>query len=348
MMLQKTEEIMKRCLIVLLLIWVCSTSFAKTIQIASIGNFKTTGGSEITDCKVGYQMFGKLNAAKNNAVLFPTWFTGTTNGLVMYTKPWQFIDTTKYCLILVDALGDGVSSSPSNSPTQHGNKFPAITIEDMVNSQHAMLTKTLGINHLYAIFGISMGGFQVYQWVVSYPDFVDRALPIVGSPRLSSYDLFVTNILKRLIEQNINFNHGNYTANPAIPLAAMYADMNLTTPLNIARNVKREDAAQRMASFEKPQAFDWNNFYTQLTALMGQDVSNKYGGSMEETAKHIKAKMVIVNARNDHSVNPLPASELAALLKAKFWLVDNEKGHNGVDFSSVEFKTLAADLLNSR
>ena len=96
------------------------------------------------------------------------------------------MDTAGFYVVVVDAFGNGISSSPSNNPS-----FPEITIRDMVNSQYELLTKHLRINHVKVVMGGSMGGFQVMEWLVSYPGFADNAISIVGSPKLSSYDLML-------------------------------------------------------------------------------------------------------------------------------------------------------------
>ncbi|HET7002149.1 MAG TPA: alpha/beta fold hydrolase [Puia sp.] len=144
------------------------------LQYALIGDFKLENGRSIDQCTIAYQTFGKLNREKNNVVLFPTWFTGTSMNLLPFV-PGKMIDTNRFFLILVDALGDGLSSSPSNSQTQPGIKFPAFSIRDMVESQHVFLTAHLHIDHLYAVSGVSMGGMQSFQWAVSYPGFEIRS-----------------------------------------------------------------------------------------------------------------------------------------------------------------------------
>jgi len=106
-------------------------------QFALLGDFRTTGGSLVKDCKVGYRIVGRLNAEKSNAVLWPTWFGGTSEELVSGAIPGT-LDTAGLCVIAVDALGNGISSSPSNTPD-----FPDITVRDMVNSEYELLT-----NHL--------------------------------------------------------------------------------------------------------------------------------------------------------------------------------------------------------
>ncbi|MDA2939037.1 alpha/beta fold hydrolase [Acidobacteria bacterium AH-259-A15] len=112
----------------------------------------------------------------------------------------KLVDSTKYFVIAVDAFGNGVSSSPSKSRVQAGDSFPEFSIRDMVNAQHQLLTKVLGVSHLRAVMGISMGGMQTFQWMVSYPDFLGRAVPIVGSPRLASNDLLLWQAEMRAIE----------------------------------------------------------------------------------------------------------------------------------------------------
>src|SRR5258708_35502252 len=94
----------------------------------------------------------------------------------------QDVETTKFYLILIDALGNGVSSSPSNSISQSKILFPQFSIRDMVNTQYKMLTEKLNIHHLAAIVGGSMGALQALQWAVSYPDFMDKVVAIETTP----------------------------------------------------------------------------------------------------------------------------------------------------------------------
>src|SRR5580704_7487492 len=157
-------------------------------QIAALGDLKLRSGTVIHDFRLGYRTFGQLNAAKSNAILWPSWLGGTTQDLMQFVGPDKVVDNTKYFVVLVDAIGDGISSSPSNSRTQARLAFPEFTIRDMVESEHRLATEVLHLTHLHAVMGISMGGMQTFEWVMAYPDFMDVGVPMAGSPQSTSYD----------------------------------------------------------------------------------------------------------------------------------------------------------------
>src|SRR5271169_3624841 len=158
---------------------------AQQQQFASLGDIKLQSGETLRDRRIGYRTYGTLNADKSNAILFPTWAGGTTEQLQDAIVKDKFADPAVYFVITVDALSNGVSSSPSNSRVQPRMQFPRINIRDMVETQHELLTRVFGIHHLKAVMGISMGGMQTFRCIVAYPDCMDKRIPIVGSPRLA-------------------------------------------------------------------------------------------------------------------------------------------------------------------
>jgi homoserine O-acetyltransferase len=315
-------------------------------QSTSIGDLQLESGKVISDCHIGYCTFGKLDPAKSNAVLFLTWFGGTSKS-VEDMSPWQAIDTTKYCIIIIDALGDGVSSSPSNSANQHGAAFPTFSIRDMVKSQYIFATRSLGISHAKAVMGISMGGIQAFQWAVSYPDFMDDLVTIVGSPKPTSYDLMLYTTYRTIIDSDTGFNHGNYKVNPNIPLANMLWELFLTTPTNRVTNTPPSGFADWLKFAQTKPTGDYNDIFYQITAIIGHDISKPYG-SMQEAAAHVKAKMLIISSKQDHMVNPAPAIELSKLRHAKLVLIDSDLGHLISNFDDPQIKAGIAALLNEK
>ncbi len=316
-------------------------------QVASIGDLKLESGKVINDCRIGYRTHGHLNSDKSNAILFPTWFGGNSKDIES-TNPWPSVDTTRFFLIIVDALGDGISSSPSNSIKQHGPNFPFFTIRDMVTSQHELIAKKFGISHVYAIMGISMGGIQTFQWAVSYPGFTGRLIPIVGSPRPSSYDLMLYYTLRRAIEDAPAFAKGRYKVNPNIVAANMLWELFLTTPEDRVNTMSPSDVPKWMANVAKANVNDWNDRYYQLIAIIGHDISKPYHGSMQEAAAHVKARMLIINSLHDHMVNPAPAIEFSKLVPAKLVVLNSPKGHIAFDFSLPQMKDSMVEMLGSR
>jgi len=198
-----------------LLAWWSTSTPAQEQKFAHLGDFKLESGQVIRECRIGYRIFGKLNDDKSNAILVPTWAGGTSEQLQSNFGPGKLIDTDKYYVIAVDALSNGISSSPSNSRLQPRMSFPRFSFRDLVKTQHELLTRVLKLNHVRAVIGVSMGGMQTFQWLVSYPDFMDKAISIVGSPRLAPYDLVLWQIQIDAIMNDRGWNNGNYTVNPA-------------------------------------------------------------------------------------------------------------------------------------
>ena len=317
-------------------------------QFAELGVCKLVSGQEIENCRLGYRVWGKLNGQHSNAVLFPTWFSGTSANLADSIGANGLVDPAKYFVIAVDALGDGVSSSPSNSATQHGPNFPAITIQDMVNSEYRLVTETLHLTHLHAVMGISMGGIQTFEWMVDYPDFMDEAIPIVGSPRPNSRDLLLYRADMDAVKSDPGWKDGRYTQAPAAPLAQLIWQLNLTTPANFART-------QSLAAFDKEYTewrgsgilpFDAHDWLAQLDAVVHLDVS--HGGSMEDAARRVKAKVLIVPSAQDHMVNPGPALDFARLTGAKTLVLQGDCGHLAVGCDATTLNPAVRAFLDAQ
>jgi len=296
-------------------------------QMGNLGTCKLAGGRQIEDCRIGYRTWGALNAQQSNAILFPTWFSGNSSNMAAFVGADKMIDPGKFFLIAVDALGDGVSSSPSNSENQHATRFPPFTIGDMVDAEYHLATEVLHLKHLHAVMGISMGGMQTFEWMVKYPAFMDVAIPIVGSPRLTSYDLLLWQAEVEAAEDDPLFQGGNYAQAPKLPLVEFIHTMNLSTPAHYARTVARKDYEKKQEEyyFKGILPFDGNDWVAQLEAMIHHDVAD--GGALEAAAKKVKAKVLVVVAAQDHMVNPQPALEFAPLIHAQTLILESDCGH---------------------
>lgn len=246
-------------------------------QFGQLGDFKLHGGEVIRDCRIGYRTLGTLNADKSNVIVYPSWFAGTSAEAAESITSLHQIDISRYYVIVVDALSNGVSSSPSNSALQPRTKFPRITIADMDNSQWQLLTQVLGIPHVKAVMGESMGGMQTFQWIVSHPDFMDKAIPIVGSPRLASHDLVLWQAEVDAIQRDPTWRNGDYTQQPGTVQLAELETLNITTPAYVNRETERADVAKALEQDEKDVGrMDANDRIRQLQAMMSLDVSTPF------------------------------------------------------------------------
>ena len=313
----------------LLMLGLAGFAPAQEQQFAALGDFKLSSGEILRDCRIGYRTFGKLNASKSNAILFPSWAGGNTGQMLSSAGPGSGLDIAKDFVIVVDPLANGVSSSPSNSQLQPRMKFPKFTMRDMVETQHALLTRVLHINHLKAVMGISMGGMQTFQWIVSYPAFMDYAIPIVGSPQLAPYDMLHWQTQIDAIENDAAWNHGDYTKNPARVAEAEFGALLLTTPERFNQHTTRQQVFEMLEKAKKEGAgSDANNKIRQVQAMMSIDVSEKFGGSLQAAAATVRAKVLVISAVQDHVVTPGPSFEFGRLMRAGIVRLEGDCGHS--------------------
>jgi len=297
------------------------------LQFIKPGNYRLENGRVIRNCRLAYRTFGVLNAEKSNVVLFPTWLAGTTKDLVDLglIGPGKLADSSRYFIVAVDVFGGGVSSSPSNSNLQPNQAFPQFSIKDMVDAQYLLLTRYLHLTRIYGVIGISMGAMMAYQWMVTYPDFINKVVAIVGSPQLTSYDL----LLWQTELNAINACSGKKTkSNTCMKILSGVHNLHSRTPKHIAANIPPESFPHFLAETEKNiMKFNAYNWAWQLKAIMGHDIYHSFGGKIEPAAKTIKAKTLIVWAGNDLTVDSEPAQILAGHLNADTLELPGDCGH---------------------
>jgi homoserine O-acetyltransferase len=318
------------------------------VQFASLGNFKLKNGSVIRNFRIGYRTLGTLNADRSNAILWPTWLGGRTEDLLPFVGPANVADTGKYFVILVESIGNGVSSSPSNSKLQSLMKFPQFTIQDMVESEHRLVTEVLHLSHLHAVMGISMGGMQTFAWAVLYPDFMDVAIPMAGSPQSTSYDKLLWTAEIDAIELDPAWHHGKPggTLARGLALSAEIDSMNVTTPGYRVAHTAPKDFDVFAAAIRKSVgggAGAASDQIRQRQAIISLDLPGELGVSLEEAAKKVQTKMLIFVPTQDHMVNNSPALQFAKELGAPVVELDSPCGH--LSFTCISTGPTVAQFL---
>lgn len=311
-----------------------------TQQFAEFGECKLQGGSVIHEFRVGYRTWGRLSADKSNAILWPTWLGGTSEELLQFIGPGKVVDSGKYFVILVDAIGNGVSSSPSNSEQQPRMKFPKFTIRDMVEAEHRLVADVFHLTHLHAVMGVSMGGMQTFSWAVWYPDFMDLAIPMAGSPQSTSYDKLLWTAQIDALELDPAWNHGNPTEplTRGLALSEEIGEMNSRSPAYLASHTETKDFDAFLAEIRKNAKGDGgtaSNQIRQRQAIISLDIPKELGVTMGQAAKMARAKMLVIVSAQDHTVNPAPAIEFAAAADAPVVRLNSACGHQSFTCISV-------------
>ena len=299
---------------------------AQDLQVAELGECALESGAVLAPCDVAYRTYGALNAEHDNAILISTWFGGTSAAWTGILSS-GLIDLEGFYTIVVDAFGNGVSTSPTTSPTQGGDAFPLISIGDMVHAQHRLVTEVHDLGGLYAVMGISMGGMQTFEWLVEYPDFFQKAVPIIGSPRLGAYDIARWETELRILEL--------FEACECEEAAAAHSGLSmltLNTPEYHARVTDRTTVQATLSSqgaqnVQRLSEGRSKNIASQLRAMINHDISRKFGGDIAAAAAAIRADLLIVVDVDDHLVTPGPALDFAEMAGAQSLVLEDDCGH---------------------
>jgi homoserine O-acetyltransferase len=299
------------------------------LKIADLGTCRLASGKVILDCRVGYRTYGNLDAAKDNAVIMPTWLNGRSEDLSSLfgplPSPKRLVDTSRFFGIAFDAFGDGVSSSPSNSRQQPSTSFPEFNMEDMARAQYRVVTEVLGIKHLHAAIGLSMGAHQVFAWTVQYPNFIDLAVPIVGSPQVTPFDLLSKQVAIDAIESDPGYFGGKYTTEPQLKLANAIGALIVSAPGYRNEQTTREKFPVWLGALEAPQRQDANDRVWQLKAILAHDVL--HGKTIAEVARATPVKFLVIVAAEDRMVTPQPALDWAKAIGAETYISPGTCAH---------------------
>jgi homoserine O-acetyltransferase/O-succinyltransferase len=317
-------------------------------KFADFGVFKLQSGQTIRNFRLGYRTAGNLNAEKSNAVLWLPWLGGRSQDLLQYVGPANVVDTTKYFAILVDPIGDGISTSPSNSALQSRMRFPQFTIRDIVEAEHRLVADELKLTHLHAVIGISMGGMQAFEWLAAYPEFMDSAVSLSGSPQTTSYDKLQWQAQIDALELDPNWKGGNGRG-PMKAGFGLYSEinsMNITSPEYRVEKTPPKEFDAFLAQTRKTGLGDAAaacDAIRQRQAIMSLDILTEFGITMEQFVKRSKAKVLVFISPEDHMVNPTTAIYFAKVADAPLITLDSACGHTS--FACIAIGPTVAQFL---
>ena len=276
----------------------------------SLGDIELQSGVVLPDAKLTCQTYGTLNAARDNAILLPTFYTGTHKRNEGFFGEGRAMDPARHFIISVDMFGNGMSSSPSNSPPPFdGPNFPNVTLYDNIKQQQRLVTEELGIEQLALVAGWSMAGCQTYQWAAQYPDKVRAILPFCASAKTSVHNIVFLEGVKAALQADSAWQDGHYKQPPERGLRAFgraYAGWAFSQTFYREGMYKKlgyehyEDLLQDWAE-DHVANWDANNLLAKIWTWQHSDISDNeiYNGNFEAALAAIKAKAILIPCDND-------------------------------------------------
>jgi homoserine O-acetyltransferase len=275
-----------------------------------IANFKTESGTVLPQARIVYGTYGQLNAAKDNAVLLPSHYMANLHGYEWLIGSDRALDPSKLFLITSELFGNGSSSSPSNTPEPfHGPRFPVTTIRDNVEAVHRLLTQELGITHLRAVVGFSMGAQQAFQWAVSYPDFADRIAATSGTAKTYPHGIVRLEGQIAALTTDPAFHGGDYTSPPKKGLEAfgtvwaawLYSQEWWRRELWKSTMPAGTTFEQALERYRTRFNADANDYILQARTWEKHDVGTTpgFGGDVERALRSIKVPFLYMPSETD-------------------------------------------------
>lgn len=263
-------------------------SFAQQEGTYNIPEFEFEKGGRLTDMKVGYITWGKLNDKKDNAILILPATNAPKAWAAYHIGSGKTFDSDKYFIIGVDPIGSGTSSQPKDGL---GTKFPKYTIRDMVRAQHELLTKKFGLSEARAIGGASMGSFQSVEWGVTYPGFAKGLILWVPAARSDRHFHAIVDAVNAVITLDPAYKEGNYETPPVEGMrrAGMVYFPWLYSDEYLAQLVKDADFDRAKMAFGDSWAKTWdaNTLIWRYEASRNHDASEPFEGDMKKALSRI-------------------------------------------------------------
>jgi len=343
-------------------------------------------GETLPSLSLAYETYGRLNREKNNAILVCHALSGDAHVAGFHEGadkpgwwdtvigPGKALDTDRYFVICSNVIGGckgstGPSSTNPETGRPYGAKFPVITIRDMVNAQK-ILVDHLKIGQLYAVVGGSMGGMQVLQWTVSYPDSVKKAVVIATTAYSTPQQIAFNEVGRKAIISDPCWNNGDYygKALPAHGLALARMVGHITYLSNESMHEKFGRALQgkdrigfdfstdfAVESYLHHQGdtftkrFDANSYLYITKAIDYFDLTRD--GSLTRGLAGVKAAFLVISVSSDWLYPPEQSQEIVSALTAneaevRYCEIRSNYGHDAFLLESGQLNYLVGRFLS--
>jgi len=299
----------------LILVLLCRALLAQNPAVGErhefiITNFRTESGVTLPQVRIVYGTYGHLNADRSNAVLLPSHYMANFHGYEWLIGPGKALEPAELFLVATELFGNGSSSSPSNTPEPfHGPRFPVTTIRDNVEAAHRLLTEALGITHLRAVVGFSMGAQQAFQWAVSYPDYMNRIVATSGTAKTYPHGIVRLEGQIAALTADAAFQDGDYTAQPRKGLEAfgmvwagwLYSQEWWRRELWRTGSPPGTTFEQVSNRFRTRFSADANDYILQARTWERHDVGTTpgFGGEVERALRSVKVPLLYMPSETD-------------------------------------------------
>lgn len=349
--------------------------------------FILESGKSLEKITVAYETYGELNNEKNNAILVCHALTGDAHAAgwhkgarkpgwwEMVIGPGKVLDSEKYFIICSNVLGGckgttGPSSINPETNKEYGLDFPVITIKDMVDVQK-ILVDSFGINQLYAVVGGSMGGMQVLQWIVTYPEMMKKAIPIATTARSSPQQIAFNEVGRQSIFSDPNWNGGNYYDTGKIPknglsVARMIAHITYLSDESMYIKFGRDLQDKEEISYDLSMDFQVESYlHHQGESFVKRFDANSYlyitkavdlfdlstNNSVIEGFKDVKCKLEVISVDSDWLYPTEQSTEIVAALNANdvevtFSEIKSNYGHDAFLLERGQLNYLLSKFLS--
>lgn len=305
-----------------------------------LGDFSLHSGEILKDAYLLVDIQGKLNSAKDNAIIFPTCFTGSHNFNSMAYGVGRALDPTKYAIITACQISSGHSSSPSNQSNEQGAaNFPLINYYDDINAQDKLITEYFGISNPLLYFGFSMGAQQAFHWGALHGAKTGGIVPLCGTAKTTTQNWMALEGCVNALELDPAFNAGSYTVAPTMGINAFAqnyisqycADVYYKKGLHLKTFGEHKDLRAYRDFFNGYfNSLDANDLLSMVKKWQAGDLGNhsQFGGDWKKALANVSCPALVMPSTSDICFPPRDnVPEVAEMPDAKLIPIESDYGH---------------------